>query len=116
LIFQLHHKENHRMVGFGRDLWKSSSPTPMLKQVHLEQTAQDCIQVGLEYLQRRRLHSLSGQPVPVLRHPHSKEVFFLMFRWVIQRSYIELHQQRDLHHLRDLMHCKWTPGIPDCTI
>ena len=28
--------QNHRMVGVGRDLWSSSSPTPLLKQVHLE--------------------------------------------------------------------------------
>ena len=28
--------------------------------------------MGLEYLQRKRLHSLAGQPVPVLCHPHSK--------------------------------------------
>uniref|UniRef100_A0A8C2U984 Cohesin subunit SA n=1 Tax=Coturnix japonica TaxID=93934 RepID=A0A8C2U984_COTJA len=32
------------------------------------------VQAGLEYLQRRRLHHLPGQPVPVLRHPHCKEV------------------------------------------
>ena len=29
--------------------------------------------MGLEYFQRRRLHNLSGQPVPVLYHPMSKE-------------------------------------------
>ena len=28
----------------------------------------------LEYLQRRRLHNLPGQPVPVLRHPQREEV------------------------------------------
>jgi len=28
---------NHRMLGVGRDLCVSSSPTPMLKQGHLEQ-------------------------------------------------------------------------------
>jgi len=52
LLFQL---QNHRMAGVGRDLWGSSGPTPLLKQVPLEQAAQDLIQVGLEYLQRRRL-------------------------------------------------------------
>ena len=30
--------------------------------------------VVFEYLHRRRLRNLSGQPVPVLCHPHSKEV------------------------------------------
>ena len=48
------------MVGVGSDFLRSPS------QVHLEQVAQDCIQVGFEYLQGRRLHSLSGKPVPVL--------------------------------------------------
>jgi len=62
------------MVGVGRDLCGSSSPTPPLKQGHLQQAAQDLVQPGLEYLQRRRLHSLYGQPVPVLRHPQSEEV------------------------------------------
>jgi len=42
-------------------------------QGHPEQAAQDLIQVGLEYLQRRRLHNLPGQPGPGLRHPHSEE-------------------------------------------
>ena len=57
--------ENHRIVGVGRDLCGSSSPTPLLKQGHLQQAAQDLVQAGLEYLQRRRLHNLPGQPVPV---------------------------------------------------
>jgi len=62
------------MVGFGRDLCGSSSPTLPPKQGHLQQAAQDLVQVGLEYLQRRRLHSLPGQPVPVLRHTQSEEI------------------------------------------
>jgi len=63
------------MVGVGRDLCGSSSPTPLPKQSHLEQAAQDLVQAGLEYLQRRRLHNSSGQPVPVLHHPQSEEDF-----------------------------------------
>ena len=63
------------MVGVGRDLWRSSTPAPLLNQDHLEQVAQDHVQAGFEYLQRRRLHNLSGQPVPVLSHLQSKEVF-----------------------------------------
>jgi len=66
--------QNHRMVEVGRDLWGSCSPTSLPKQGHLHQAAQDCVQVGFEYLQRRRLCSLPGQPVPVLHHPQSKEV------------------------------------------
>ena len=52
----------------------SSNPTSLPKQGHLQQAAQDVVQEGLEYLQRRRLHNLPGQPVPVLRHPQSEEV------------------------------------------
>ena len=66
--------QTHSMVGVGSDLWGSSCPTPLPKQGHLQQAAQDLVQAGLEYLQRRRLHSPSGQPVPVLRHPQSEEV------------------------------------------
>ena len=62
------------MVGFGRDLCGSSSPTLRAKQGHLQQAAQDLVQAGLEYLQRRRFHHLPGQPVPVLRHPQREEV------------------------------------------
>jgi len=38
------------MVGVGKDLYRSSSPTPLPMQAHLEQAAQDLIQVGFEYL------------------------------------------------------------------
>jgi len=62
------------MVGVGRDLCGSPSPTLLLKQGHLQEVAQDLVQVGLEYRQRRRLHNLPGQPVPGLRHPQSEEV------------------------------------------
>lgn len=36
------------MVGCGRDLWTSSSPTALLEQGHPEQVAQDSVQVGFE--------------------------------------------------------------------
>lgn len=62
------------MVGIGRDLWRSSSPIYPLTQVQLEQITQECVQVDLECLQRRRFHNLSGQPVPGLWNPRSKEV------------------------------------------
>jgi len=62
------------MLGVGRDLCGSPSPTLLPKQGHPERAAQDCVQAGLEYLQRRRLHNLPGQPVPGLRHPQSEEV------------------------------------------
>ena len=62
------------MVEVGRDLCGSPSPTPLPKQGHPEQAAQHRVQEGLEYLQRRRLHSLPAQPVPVLHHPQREEV------------------------------------------
>jgi len=40
---------------------------PPCKACFLQQVIQVGIQVDLESLQRRRLHSLSGQPVPVLQ-------------------------------------------------
>ena len=66
--------QNHRMLGAGRGLCGSSSPTLPPKLSHLQQAAVDLVQVGLEYLQRRRLHNLPGQPVPVLSHPQREEV------------------------------------------
>ena len=69
LSHRITESQNYRMVGFGKDLWGSSSPTPCLQQA-----AQHRGQAGLEYLQRRRLHSLPGQPGPGLRHPQREEV------------------------------------------
>ena len=74
----LRSSQNHRVVGVGRDLWGSSSPTPLPKQVSPEQAAQNHVQAGFEDLQRKQLHNLSRQAVPVLHHPQSK--FLLMFR------------------------------------
>ena len=74
LCLSMTESQNHRMVGVGRDLYGSSSPTPLPKQGHPEQAAQHRVQAGLEYLQRRRLHNLPGQPVPVLCHPQREEV------------------------------------------
>jgi len=48
------------MLGAGRDLCGSSSPTPLPKQGLLQQAAQDLVQAGLEYLQRKRFHNLPG--------------------------------------------------------
>jgi len=40
--------QNHRMVGVGRDLCGSPSPTLLPKQGHLQQAAQHRVQVGLD--------------------------------------------------------------------
>ena len=85
------------MVGVGRDLCGSSSPIPLPKQGHLQQAAQDCVQAGFEYLQRRRLHKLPGQPVPVLCHSQREEVL--------------PHVQRELPMLQDMETSdEWSPS------
>jgi len=40
--------QNHRIVGVGRDLCGSSSPTLLPKQGHLQQAAQDLVQAGYD--------------------------------------------------------------------
>jgi len=50
-----HLSQNHSMLGVVRNLCGSSSPTSLLKQGHLEQAAQDFVQVGLEYHQKSLL-------------------------------------------------------------
>lgn len=69
LLYETEQKGNHDIIEVGRDLQGSSSP----KGGSLEQVTQESIQAGLEYLQRRRLHNLSGQHIPVLCYPQSKE-------------------------------------------
>ncbi|KAK4828015.1 LOW QUALITY PROTEIN: hypothetical protein QYF61_022792 [Mycteria americana] len=69
------------MLWTGRDLYRSSSPTPLQEQGHLQldQVAQSPIQPDLEYLQGWGLHYLSVQPLPApfkywkaaVRSPHS---------------------------------------------
>jgi len=56
------------MVGVGRDLCGSCSPTLLPEQGHLQQTAEDLVQAGLEYLQKvyiypqlERLEDLTGE-------------------------------------------------------
>jgi len=66
--------QNPSMAGVGRDPLWVTQPNPLPKQGHPEQAAQHRVQAGLEYLQRRRLHSLPGQPGPGLRHPPREEV------------------------------------------
>ena len=65
--------KSERGQGWQGPLWVTQS-NPLPKQGHPEQAAQHRGQAGLEYLQRRRLHRLPGQPVPGLRHPQREEV------------------------------------------
>jgi len=66
------------MARIGRDFCGSSSPTPGSKQGYLEQAAQDHVHAGFEYLQRRRIHNLPGQPGPGV---WKVKMFLLTFRW-----------------------------------
>ena len=65
--------ESQHGWGWQGPMWVTQ-PKPPPKQGHPEQAAQHRVQAGLEYLQRRRLHSLPGQPGPGLRHPQREEV------------------------------------------
>lgn len=65
------------MVEVGRDVQRSSAPTSLLRQGHLDQVAQDCVHTVAEYLQGWRLHNLSG---PSVLNPTVKKIF-LIFRW-----------------------------------
>jgi len=57
-------QQNCKTAEVGRDLWRPSRPTPLLKQGHLELAAQDRVQMAFEYLQGGRLHShLHGESV-----------------------------------------------------
>jgi len=53
------------MIGVGRNLWRSPAKTG-------SQITQKTFQVGFKYLQRRILHSVTGQPVSMLCHTQSK--------------------------------------------
>lgn len=57
------------MVGVGRYLQRLSGPSLLHKHGHLEQVARDHALMAFKNLQEKRLHNLSGQPLPVLRHP-----------------------------------------------
>lgn len=48
----------------GRNHWRSSGPTFLLEQSPVEHIIQHCVQRAFGYLQGRRLHNLSGQPLP----------------------------------------------------
>ena len=66
--------ESQHGRGWQGPLWVTQ-PNPLPKQGHPEQGAQHRGQAGLEYLQRGRLHSPSGQPGPVLQDPKTREQF-----------------------------------------
>jgi len=72
--------KNHRMAWVGRGLKHLEAPTPCCMQgrqaprLILAQAAQGPIQPGLEHLQGRGIHNLSGQPVSASHHSYSEEL------------------------------------------
>lgn len=62
-----------------RELIKSSSLTPLLKQGQQQQVAQDYAQMALDYLQGWRLQNFY-QPILLFDDPYRKKNCFLMFR------------------------------------
>lgn len=72
------------MLEVGKNLWRTSGPTPLHKQAYLELVAQDHVKAASEDLQEGKLHNLSGQPVPLLIHTAK---CFLMFRHNFLCSY-----------------------------
>ena len=68
------------MAWVGRDLKDHQAPIPCHTQGHQpphlipDQAAKGPIQSGLEHLQGRGIHNLSGQPVPAPHHSHSKKL------------------------------------------
>jgi len=102
------------MVGVGGDLCGSSSPTLLPKQDHLQQAVEDLVQVGLEYLQRRRLHNLPGQPVPVLcmQSPAINRSTMVM-AWCVehcpdtQKEGVKTGTQTSILHLLDDISDNW---------
>lgn len=73
--------QSYRTVEVGKDVWTSLGANSQLRLGHLELLAQDCVQMTFKYFQGWRLHSFSGQCMPVLGHLHSKKKkCSLMFR------------------------------------
>jgi len=64
--------QNYRFWKGPQEIIESNTPA---NAGTLQQVAQVGTEMGLEYLHRRRLHNISGHPVPVLHHPSHKEVF-----------------------------------------
>lgn len=60
--------------GVGGNLWRPPGPTPLLKQSHLEQAAQDCVQVVLKSSKEWDSTASWGKLFHSSVYPHSKSV------------------------------------------
>ena len=66
--------QNHRMVEVGKDLWRSSGPTPCSSRATQSQLPRTMFRRYLN-IAKEGDHNLLQQPVPGLSHPHSEKVF-----------------------------------------
>jgi len=78
-LHRITESQNHRMLRVGGDLCRSSGPTPLPKQGHLQQAAQDLVRwvlnISREGESTTSLGSLFQGSVTV-----REKLFFLMFR------------------------------------
>lgn len=102
------------MVKVLRDLRRSPGPTPLLKQGHLEQVAEVHVQTAFEYLQRGRIHSISGQHVLVLSHPHMRKRFPMLRGTLLCFSWCPLLWS--CHHWWAWLHLLCTLPLGICTL
>lgn len=66
---------SHRIVEAGKQLWRSSNPTPLPRARSASVWCSALCPVSLEFLQGQTLHSLLGQPALVFNNPHSNKHF-----------------------------------------
>ncbi|XP_053916737.1 small integral membrane protein 13 isoform X2 [Cuculus canorus] len=50
------------------DLWRSSRPTPLLKEVHLDQVTQDCVQITFKFLSPTSTRVVFPQDSSISKH------------------------------------------------
>ena len=67
------YSQDDGMAEVGRNLWRSSGPSPLHKQGHRESVTQDHVQVTFTVSEHGDSTTLPGHPVAVLHHPHSKK-------------------------------------------
>ena len=77
--------ESQNFWGWKGPLWVTQSNS-LPKQGHPEQAAQHHVQAGLEYLQRRRLHSLPGQNLSESVTLQGKKFFLMIQKAVASRE------------------------------
>lgn len=72
--------QNHRITAGLRletPLEIIQSKPAISEQRQLQHITQDHVQLGFEYFQEQRIHSLSEKPTPVFEHSHSEKVLSL---------------------------------------